>query len=299
MKFAVNYSKPLASLIREGLVEVDLFKCPAWPDTVQEARQLRPAYAHFPLRTVSGADSVFDGERKNLIDWSRIDDLLAASETHYINVHLMAVPQDYPHIAVDSTAPDHIERISADFIRSTQSLVNRYGVERVIVENNPDSGGMIHRIGILPEVITRVIEETGVGLLLDVSHARLSARTLGMDAKDYIAALPTNRIREMHITGMAVLDEYWLGRIESAGLKDTIYHKLAGHMVDHLPLRDEDWDFISWAIEQAQNGAWRAPDFITLEYGGVGGVWEAIGERDVMLEQVPRLFDLIHYPVAT
>lgn len=299
MQFAVNYSKPLAALIREGLVEVDLFKCPAWPEVVQEARQLRPAYAHFPLRTMPNVDSVYDGERKRLIDWSRIDDLLATSDTHYINVHVMALPEDYPDIPVDSVAPNHIERITGDFIRSVNALIDRYGAERVIAENNPESAGTAHRISILPQVITHVIKETGASLLLDISHARLSAAALAMDARDYIAALPTDRLREMHITGLGLMDESWLHRFEAAGLHDTIFHKLVGEMVDHLPLRDADWEFVSWAIEQAQHGAWHTPDLITLEYGGVGGMWDLMGERDIMREQIPRLFSLIHQPVES
>lgn len=54
MKFAVNYSTEGAELLRQGQIELDLFKCPAWPDLLPEARALRLAHVHFPLIVGSG-----------------------------------------------------------------------------------------------------------------------------------------------------------------------------------------------------------------------------------------------------
>jgi hypothetical protein len=70
MKFAVQYSKPLAAHIQNGTLSIDLFKCPAWPDLVAEASQLLPVYCHMPLK-VGGPDGIIiDTERKQPVDWS-------------------------------------------------------------------------------------------------------------------------------------------------------------------------------------------------------------------------------------
>ncbi|HLV36123.1 MAG TPA: hypothetical protein VKY59_13445, partial [Spirillospora sp.] len=49
MKFALNYSPQAAELLRAGDIDIDLFKCPDWPHLIEQARQQRPVYIHFPL----------------------------------------------------------------------------------------------------------------------------------------------------------------------------------------------------------------------------------------------------------
>ena len=42
MKFAINYSKPAADLLEAGTIEVDLFKCPEWPELLEEVGRSMP-----------------------------------------------------------------------------------------------------------------------------------------------------------------------------------------------------------------------------------------------------------------
>jgi hypothetical protein len=294
MRFAVNYSPLLAEMVRRDEVSLDLFKCPAWPEVIAEARQLRPAYAHLPLITLPDAAHSHNGERNGLMDWHRIDSILDASETLYVNIHFIALVEDFSDIPVDSTDPCHIERVVESAIKSVETLEARYGKDRVIVENNPSMGDRVLKLASLPDVISQVIEATDTGFLFDVSHAQLAALDLKMDPRDYIAMLPTDRIREMHVTGMDLLTSDWLDRFEAAGFHDTIFHPWAGKLMDHLPLRDEDWEFLDWALGNVHNGTWATPDIVALEYGGVGGVWEIMGEYDVYLSQIPRLAAMVH-----
>ncbi len=41
-RFALNYSPQAADLLRAGQIEIDLFKCPAWPDLIAEAQAAAP-----------------------------------------------------------------------------------------------------------------------------------------------------------------------------------------------------------------------------------------------------------------
>lgn len=94
-------------------------------------------------------------------------------------------------------------------LADVQAVTERFGHERVIAENAPYRGaqGIVLRAGAEPEVINRIIMETGCGLLLDVSHVRISAHHLGMGAQEYRQRLPTGRLRELHFTGLHQLNE--------------------------------------------------------------------------------------------
>jgi len=63
---------------------------------------------------------------------------------------------------------------------------------------------------------------------------------LNRDPHDYIAALPLERLVEVHVSGTSLRD---------------------GQMVDsHEPLADEDADLLSWLLARS------APQVVTLEY---------------------------------
>jgi len=96
MKLAIHYTPQLVELLMQGVVETDFFKCPAWPDLIPEAAATRPPYIHFPLQIGKGIDTAFDTETRKPVDWAKIDQLLDATETPYINVHLSILAEDYP-----------------------------------------------------------------------------------------------------------------------------------------------------------------------------------------------------------
>lgn len=117
MRIAVNYSRPAADLLVSGRFEIDLFKCPDWPELVTEARRLRPVYVHFDLVAGNGLEG---------IDWDAVRRLLAETETPYVNVHLA------PRGMADDAPPG---RVAEALLRDTVVIVDRFGPERVIVEN--------------------------------------------------------------------------------------------------------------------------------------------------------------------
>ena len=123
---------------------------------------------------------------------------------------------------------------------------------------------------------------------------------LGEDYRDYISRLPVHAIREIHITGMQVIDEYWINRALASGMTREIIESYIGpdgawlpnHMTDHLPMSEEDWEIMAWAAQQLRSGAWQTPWVTSLECGGIGPFWEATFTEDEMREQVPRLQDI-------
>ena len=52
-----------------------------------------------------------------------------------------------------------------------------------------------------PDFLRALADETGCGLLLDVNNVYVSARNHGFDAKDYLDAMPADRVAEIHLAG--------------------------------------------------------------------------------------------------
>lgn len=265
MQFAINYSPQAADLLRRGAIELDRFKCPDWPDMLAAARTLRPPYVHFNLHT-------------NLTepDKDTINRLCADTDTPYVNLHLSPRPTDVHVIALDNPRPHERGVIHAIMKWAVFAAVDTFGADRVIVENLPyhPEYGSVFRAAVEPELICRIVQETGCGFLLDISHARLAARSLGMDEHDYLAQLPGERLRELHVTGIG---------------QDP-----AGRATDHLPFTEADWPFVDAVLARIRAGEWAQPWVMAFEYGGTGPLFEWRSEASVIAAQVPRLYELAH-----
>lgn len=264
MKFALNYSPQAAALLDEGRIQIDLYKCPDWPDLIAEAEKQRPVYVHFPL--IAGRANI------EKVGWSNIDRLLNTTGTPYINTHLAPNSKDLG-IPLDTRDPAHREQLIEIMLRDIEPLVNRYGKEKIILENAIwDAEWGIMRPLLEPELICAMVEETGCGFLMDTAHAISSARYFGMDERDYMSRLPVHQLRELHITGLK--------------------HDDSGVWVDHFAMTESDWAINEWAIEQIRAGKWTKPWVMAFEYGGIGPLFEYRSESSVIAEQVPRLYSL-------
>lgn len=298
MEFAVNYSPILAELVQEGKVCIDRFKCPAWPDLLAEARQVLPVYIHFPLTIGNGTGGPIDDEQKQPADLDRFAELLEQTGTPLVNTHFVPAAANYPGIDISSHSARDIERVLSNTLRDLEPLLKRFGPERVTIENIINEWGWL-TMAVMPEVITRLLDESGCGFLFDLSHARLAARSLGLDERTYVSALPVDRIREIHITGLQLMAGDLYDRLMAAGNPGGFAGMMAGKWMDHLPMTDADWPVLEWMMAQLRAGQstgshWKMPWVIASEIGGVGGFWEQISNRAIYLDQVPRMAAIIH-----
>ncbi len=297
MELAVNYSTVTGELVREGIIQVDRHKCPAWPDlihTLQNGGGIRqPLHVHFPLLVGTGRGYPISTETNEAPDWDIIEALLSETGTGWVSAHMGPRPEDHPGL-VDRPWEEQVAVITEALIGDLEPLVARFGRENVVAENIFEYFGMHLRPAVLPEVISYVVNTVGCDLLLDLSHARLAARGLGVDERAYIDALPVARLREIHVTGVQRFDAFWINRLEAVGLSVEAYGARRDEWIDHLPLTDNDWAFLSWALSRIRDGVWRTPEVIAFEYGGIGPSFEALTIREVMAEQVPRLFRMVH-----
>ena len=51
------------------------------------------------------------------------------------------------------------------------------------------------------EFLAALCEQTGCDLLLDVNNIHVSAINHGFDARDYLAGIPFDRVRQIHLAG--------------------------------------------------------------------------------------------------
>lgn len=291
MKFALNYSPQAVRLQEQGRISVDLFKCPAWPELVEEAGGRHAIYFHFPLSVGSGAGLVWDGHQGREVDPKEIAWYLAHSETFYVNLHPHPHARYFPGLEVGDRSAAAGERVAEALIRDVECALTLFGRERVIFENNGLPGASMAAAGFLPDVIRRVVESTGCGFLFDLSHARQVARAWDWPLETYVAGLPLQQMRELHLTGIQWFDETWMRHVRAQGVAEEKIAGLAGAWLDHLPLTEADWPVMGWAAGQIHSGAWPQPDIIAVECGGAGehSFWQATTDAGILAAQIPRL----------
>jgi uncharacterized protein (UPF0276 family) len=92
-----------------------------------------------------------------------------------------------------------------------------------------------------PAFLRELLASTDASLLLDLAHAQVSASRMGLTVDDYLAGLPLDRVRQLHVSGPRWRD----GVLDDA----------------HETLRDADLGL----LREVLSGT--APWAVTLEYG--------------------------------
>jgi len=266
MQFAINFSHSAAQLFQTGRLALDRFKTPNWPDMVAEAGQYTPVAVHFSLK--AGRPS------PQASDWDAIQAFLDQTGTPYVNIHLEVETKDLPDLPQETDHSNHRTRVLEQMLNGVQAVVDHFGAKRVIAENTPyRPGSRVLRPSADPHIIREVIETTGCGLLLDIPHARISAHYLGMNEQAYLTQLPTDRLREMHFTGVV---------------------RSNGWLQDHQPAQPDDWQARDWVLGRIRCGDWAQPWMLAFEYGGVGGKFAENSDPQVIETQGNQLYQKIN-----
>ncbi len=268
MRFAINYSPQAEKLWRAGEIQVDLFKCPDWPELVAQVGQIHSVYVHCALYAGRGLHPE--------VNFDQLRHWLETTETLVINTHLAMLRSDFPANSAITT-----EAVIEQAVRDVELLGEQVGNERVVVENVPyPTRVWSNSLLLLPEVVdpavlSEVARRTGCGLLLDIAHAIRACEGTGReDIRAYLNAMPVHALRELHVVGIQPeADELGIRR-------------------DHFAMTDHDWEITEWAVGQIRAGKWRKPDTMAFEYGGIGEKFEWRSDAAVIADQTPRLYQL-------
>ncbi len=265
MKAAINYTPQAAQLLTQNTIQLDLFKCPDWPDLIAEAQQYRPIYVHFPLHAGSG--------NIEKADWEHVETLLESTQTRYVNVHIAPHVSRFPDLELNTLDSQWIDPIVETVIDELQPVIDRFGAENIILENAPYDPRVQYAIpylGVIPETINRILTTTGCGFLLDTAHARISSLVLEVNELDYLDALDLNNLKEVHVTG-------------------TRFDRESNFWRDHFAMTAVDWRSFNHIMAKIQRGSCATPEIITLEYGGVGPLFDWRSHPEVIQADMTQL----------
>jgi uncharacterized protein len=90
-------------------------------------------------------------------------------------------------------------------VRNVGRLQEALG-RQVAIENPSCYLGFAHSTLSEPEFLSKLVRQSGCGLLLDANNIVVTAHNLRLDAGDWLAGLPAASITEYHLAGHAVND---------------------------------------------------------------------------------------------
>jgi uncharacterized protein (UPF0276 family) len=257
IRLTANLSDPLLELIRDGEAPIDGVEVGPW-FSLSQIRAHRAALPDMPF-TLHGGDLI---ERVGWIPGAiaRIAAYVRCTGSPWVSMHLTLWPPGFVWLMLKRgwrmPLPDPT-RATRRFVRQARRLARALPVP-VLLENIEPLPFDGYDFEVRTERIVQVLEETDSGLVLDIGHARVSAAALGMDDRDYLGGLPTERVAQIHVSGPRVRD---------------------GRLVDaHEPLQEIDYALLDYVLARS------TPRMVTLEY---------IRERDPLREQLLRLRDAL------
>jgi uncharacterized protein (UPF0276 family) len=235
----VNYYAELPLLAEDTEVAFQYVKV---GDTGEE--HVREALGRLPGKTILyHCGTLVRSER------GEVDELTAAlsaeqsrTASPWLSAHLDCYTKEEAHAYLQGgqPLPCYAEEESFDLICRAVEAVKPYLPVPLLLENMPQWPTADWDPATSPAFITRVLDETRCGLLLDLAHVRVSAANLGRDVHAYAEELPLERVVEIHVSGPRRMSEWW---------HDS-----------HDTMVDEDYALLEWVLRRV------TPKVVTLEY---------------------------------
>lgn len=166
----------------------------------------------------------------------------ACPESAWVSIHLSLVPSWILYLALRKgislplPAPRRMEN---RFIRQVKRLAARTDLP-LLLENMPATPVLDNAFESDPATIGWLTSALDTGMLLDLAHVQVAAAFHTIDVKVYLARLPLERVRQIHLSGTREVDGV---------LRDA-----------HEPLQDTDYDLLDWTLRRTK------PEMVTLEY---------------------------------
>ena len=237
-KIACNWSEELCELLVSGQVQVDYIKSGAFGNfdaAFERMRSLKPVLLHG-----LGHFEMAGTKDLSVVDFPRANRLLAECASPHYAMHLAITHADMHEGMSDE---DVHARMSANIQRFKQELN-----VPLLAENIPDAPQektlYDHYQFSEADKIVRLIVENEIGLLLDITHAKIACMYRNRNIREYLTALPLSRVREIHVNGSG---------FDKNGFPDDT----------HNAMEPADYELLEFVLTHAN------PEIITLEYIGI------------------------------
>jgi uncharacterized protein (UPF0276 family) len=159
----------------------------------------------------------------------RLKSLVQRTKTPWLSDHLCwgSVDGTYTHDLLPMPYTFEAARVTAEKIRQAQDFL-----EIPIAVENVSSYAEFHVSQMTEwEFLIEVVEQADCGILLDVNNIYVSSQNHNFDPRQYIEAIPAERVAQIHIAGHSKFEKYIL---------DTHDH----------PVLDPVWTLYARAIER-------------------------------------------------
>lgn len=302
MKWGCNYSKALMELLNQGeLSELNYIKAGAFG-----ANDLEAAFAHRPLLlhgfgwyerigmdlTKAEIPKEYGGNLTKAVQ--RMNELLYYYDSPHVAFHCLAYPEDMADLSGDQPEKERQlhERMKQNILYLKEHLEVPVLIENIDYCPEYPKIGQIStvRYAAQPETIKRLAQETEIGFLFDLSHARVSAEHLGMPFAEYCRRLPMERVKEAHLSGSADFAEYCrqmpAERQKEIRLLNGGELPSLGRIDVHEEMAEEDYRLLEALWQE------NAPEYITLEYGWAQDSPGGITSAEAIVRQMKRLQEI-------
>ncbi|MEG1705229.1 MAG: DUF692 family protein [Clostridia bacterium] len=236
MKIAINYLGEVINLIKEKKIEIDYIKYPSISDTnldeikdIMTNNNINMLYHGLLLKKYGITDITSDTFIEDInIDINK--EAIKISKTNGISIH---IGQDKIDASMH-TEEELIKIVSKNiqFLKDTFPNLEFYSFENK--ENTKN------KIIMDSNFISKCIYLNDCNFLLDISHAAIASKNIGMDFYEYLDKLPLDKIYEIHLNG-------WNFDGENAS--------------SHIKITKEGYDALNYVLQYSN------PKIITIEYG--------------------------------
>lgn len=261
IKLGCNWSSQLRKLFSDAAVKLDYIKTGVYGSFYEDfdvMLSLKPVLLHgLGNHEHTGMNNIED------IDFELANSLIEKCSSPHYGLHLSMKNANM----YDGMTDDDVFTLMSE---QTQIFKKKINVP-LLLENIPDSEderkNFDHYPFSNPNLISRFVHGNDTLFLLDLAHAKVAALYTGWDVREYIKALPIDKLKEIHVNGSGY---------DSEGIPFDA----------HQAMKDEDYELLKWVLTISK------PDIVTLEYIGVEGESdEAI--RGNLIEQLDRLNKII------
>lgn len=154
---------------------------------------------HYPVSLHGVGLSLGSTDELNWQHLNKLKELARRIQPCLISEHLSfsSINGQYLHDLLPLPYTEEALQQVAERVQQIQQFLNC----QIIIENISSYVRYAHSTLTEPEFLTALATKTGCGILLDVNNIYVSARNLGFEPIDYIAAIPAKLVQEIHLAG--------------------------------------------------------------------------------------------------